>query len=145
MLVSSSKSISNPLPIKVNPTVFAKRRKSFIEELRDNSVVIFPNKSSSLRTHDTEYKFKPDSDFYYLTGFSEPDSICVLKKEKGGFRFILFVKPRDKEKEIWVGKSSGIQGAKSIYKADEAYPLSEFDNKLKDFISDSDFIYIPFG
>lgn len=147
MLVNPSTGISNPLlsKAKFDFIIFAKRRKKFIEELRDNSVVIIPNKSFSLRTHDTEYKFKPDSDFYYLTGFKEPDSICVLKKEKSGFRFILFVKPRNKEKEIWVGKSSGIQGAKSIFKADEAYPLFEFDKKLTDFISNSNFVYIPFG
>ena len=83
-IVSASR--TSPSGVKFDPEVFAIRRKRFAEQLRDNSLVILPNKSHSMRTYDTEFKFKPDSDFYYLTGFKEPGSICVLKKEKNDFR-----------------------------------------------------------
>ena len=147
MLVSSATSAGKlHLPqVQFKPEVYALRRKKFVQQLKDNSLVILPNKSHAMRTYDTEFKFKPDSDFYYLTGFSEPNSICVIKKEKNKSHFILFVQPRDKEKEIWVGKSAGLEGAKSVYRADEAYPLSEFDNKLFDLVKGADSVYIPFG
>lgn len=126
-------------------STFLRRRKEFIKHLEENSLVIIPNKPISIRSNDVEYKFKPDSDFYYLTGFEEPNSICVLKKEKRSFSFILFVEPKDKEKEIWTGKRAGTSGAKSIYKADEAFLISEFNNELKKIAQGVEHIYYPLG
>lgn len=125
---------------------YNKRRKSFIGQLLENSLVIIPNNSLSIYSNDVEYKFKPYSDFYYLTGFDEPNSVCLLKKEsKTSFTYILFVEPRDKEKEIWTGKRTGIQGAKSVYKANLAFLISEFDEKIKKLILDIEHIYLPLG
>lgn len=124
---------------------FIKRRKKFIEQLPENSIVIIPNKSSSIYSNDVEYKFKPDSDFYYLTGFDEPDSICLIKKEKRESSYILFVEGFDKEKEIWVGKKTSIREAKSFYQADEAYLRTQFDDLLKKLVQGVEHIYFPFG
>lgn len=124
---------------------FEGRRNRFLSQIRDNSLVIIPNQKISIRSLDTEYKFRTDSDFYYLTGIDEPDVICVFKKENGHSSYILFLKPRNKADEIWVGKSIGLEGAKSIYKADEAYPLSDFDKELGKLIKGVDYVYIPFG
>ena len=124
---------------------YKQRRKEFVSKLPENSVVIIPNKSVSIRSNDVEYSFKPDSDFYYLTGFDEPDSICVLKKDKRTYTYILFVKPRDKEKEIWVGKSAGLEGARKNYGADEAYPLSQYSEYIKKIVQGQEYIYFPLG
>lgn len=122
-----------------------KRRKTFLSQLPENCLAIFPNKPVSIRSNDMEYKFKPDTDFYYLTGFEEPNSICVLKKDKRSSTYILFVEPRDKEKEIWIGKRIGKEGAKSIFKADQAYLISEFTSELKKLLINSEHIFFPLG
>ena len=128
-----------------NHAIFEKRRKKLIGELPGNSIVIIPNKPLSIRSNDVEYRFRPDSNFYYLTGFEEPNAICVLKKEKRSFTYTLFVEPNEKEKEIWTGKRAGTKGAKQIYRADESYLFSEFENKLKYFLHDAEYVYFPLG
>ena len=128
-----------------NYSIFEKRRKKLISELPESSIVIIPNKPLSIRSNDVEYKFRPDSNFYYLTGFEEPNSICVLKKEKRSFTYILFVEPKDKEKEIWTGKRAGKEGAKQIYKAHESYLFLEFEGKLKHFLYNAEHVYFPIG
>ena len=122
-----------------------KRRTKFIQELPDYSLAIIPNKARELRSNDVEHKFKPNSDFYYLTGVEEPDSICIIKKEKRHAVYILFVEERNKEKEIWVGKTIGTEGAKKTYKAHVAYKRDEFLNKLNSFMKGVEYIYYPFG
>lgn len=142
---SQSSTFSKASRLVFDQNYFEARRNKFLSQIEDNSLVIIPNQKVSIRSLDTEYKFRVDSDFYYLTGIDEPDVICVFKKEKNNCSYILFVKPRDKDKEIWVGKSIGLEGAKSIYKAHEAYPLSDFDKELSKLIKGVEHIYIPFG
>ncbi len=125
--------------------VYLNRRTKLFEKLPPKSVVIIPNRNISIWSNDVENKFKPDSDFYYLTGFQEPNSICILKKEDGKNTFLLFLEPNDKEKEIWVGKRTGLDGAKSIYMADESYPINDFNNQFKKLLDGMEHIYIPFG
>ncbi len=130
---------------KFDPEIFKNRRQRLVEQIPDKSLVIIPNKKLSIRSNDTEYKFKPDSDFYYLTGIDEPNSSCVLRKEGQNLTYILFVEPRDEKQEIWTGKKIGLEGAKDIYGANESYKITEFDEQLAKFIADSGFIYFPFG
>lgn len=126
-------------------STYANRRREFVSSLPEHSLAVIANKELSIRSNDVEYRFKPDSDFYYLTGFEEPNSVCVLKKEKRGFVYILFVEAKDKDKEIWTGKRAGIQGAKTIYRADEAYLISEFNDRLKKIVQNTEHIYFPLG
>ncbi len=128
-----------------NHSIFENRRKILIRDLPKDSIIILPNKSLSIRSNDVEYRFRPDSNFYYLTGFEEPNSICILKKEKRNFTYTLFVEPKDKEKEIWTGKRAGKEGAKQIFKAHESYLFSEFESKLKYFLFDAEHVYFPIG
>lgn len=124
---------------------FIKRRRKFIDQLPENCIVILPNKLVSIYSNDVEYKFKPDSDFYYLTGFDEPNSICLIRKEKRKSSYILFLEGYDKEREIWLGKKFGIKEAKLFYKADEAYLIAQFDDILKKLVQGIEHIYFPFG
>ena len=128
-----------------NHSIYKNRRNKLIRNLHSNSLVIIPNKNLSIRSNDVEYKFKPDSSFYYLTGFDEPSSICVLKKEKKSYTYILFVEPQNKEKEIWVGKNAGLEGAKRKYKAQKSFAISDFDKQIKSLIQESEYIYYPIG
>ena len=133
------------MTIKKTQNIFELRRKKFLSQLPDNSIAIIPNKSCAIRSNDVEYKFKSETNFYYLTGFEEPDSVCLLIKEKKSCSYILFVEPRNPDKEIWTGKRIGVKGAKSIFRADEAYNVSEFHTYLEKFIQDKSSIYYALG
>ena len=116
----------------------------FMRRMDPNSVAIIPAARESVRSHDTHYRYRQNSDFFYLTGFEEPDAIAVVApaKEK---KFTLFVRPRDREREIWEGYRAGVDGAVSDYNADEAFPLSEFDEKLAEILDGPSALYYAFG
>lgn len=128
-----------------NKKIYQRRREDFAKELPDNSTVILPNKQNVIRSNDVEYKFKADCDFYYLTGFEEPNSVCVIKKDKKSFSYILFVEEENKQKEIWIGKISGTRGAKTHFGADQSYPYETFESKIKEIVKGSENIYYPIG
>src|SRR5947199_433913 len=116
----------------------------FMRRMDPNSVAIIPAARESVRSHDTHYRYRQNSDFFYLTGFEEPDAIAVVApaKEK---KFTLFVRPRDREREIWEGYRAGVDGAVSDYSADQAFPLSEFDEKLAEILDGPSALYYAFG
>ncbi|HEX8354400.1 MAG TPA: Xaa-Pro aminopeptidase [Pyrinomonadaceae bacterium] len=116
----------------------------FMRRMEPESVAIIPAAREVTRSHDTEYRFRQDSDFYYLTGFREPDAIAVVApgREKP---LTLFVRPRDREKEIWNGRRAGVEGAKSSYGADEAFAVEEFDAKLVELLDGARSLYYRLG
>jgi Xaa-Pro aminopeptidase len=84
----------------------------------------------AVRSNDVEFVYRQDSDFYYLTGFAEPESVAVFAPGHKEGEFALFVRPRDKERETWTGRRAGIEGAVVDYGADKAYHISELDRVL---------------
>jgi len=116
----------------------------FMRRMDQKSVAIIPGAREATRSNDTQYRFRQDSDFYYLTGFEEPDSIAVVApgREK---KYTLFVRPRDPEQEIWVGRRAGVEGAKSEFGADESFPVAEFETKLQDILDGADKLYFRLG
>src|SRR5438552_5790190 len=116
----------------------------FRHRMAKNSVAIIPAARETVRSHDTNYRYRQNSDFFYLTGFEEPDAIAVIApaKEK---KLTLFVRPRDLEQEIWNGYRAGVEGAVADYSADEAFPISEFDEKLPEILDGPDVLYYAFG
>ena len=93
----------------------------FMRRMDQKSVAIIPAAREATRSNDTQYRFRQDSDFYYLTGFEEPESIAVVAPGRAQ-KYTLFVRPRDPEQEIWVGRRAGVEGAKSEFGADESFP-----------------------
>jgi Xaa-Pro aminopeptidase len=96
------------------------------------------------RSRDTEFPFRQDSDFWYLTGFDHPNAVAVLRTD-GGPAYTLFVEPRDREREIWTGFRPGMEGALQDYEADEAYPREELAKRLPDLIRGAKRIYHVLG
>jgi Xaa-Pro aminopeptidase len=108
------------------------------------SVAIIPGAHDTRRSNDTHYRFRQDSDFFYLTGFEEPDALAVIKPEADK-TYTLFVRPRDPEREIWDGRRAGVDGAVSDFGADEAFPIAEFGSKLADFLDGAEVLYYRLG
>ena len=116
----------------------------FMRRMAPKSVAIIPGAHDARRSNDTHYRFRQDSDFFYLTGFEEPDSLAVIKPE-GEKRYTLFVRPRDPEREIWDGRRAGVEGAKSEFGAEESFPIAEFESKLAEFLNGADVLYYRLG
>ncbi len=116
----------------------------FIRRMAPKSVAIIPGAHDTRRSNDTHYRFRQDSDFFYLIGFEEPDSIAVIRPETEP-KYTLFVRPRDPEREIWDGRRAGVEGAKSEFGAGEAFPIAEFEGKLSEYLDGADVLYYRLG
>jgi len=90
-------------------------------------------------------KYHPDSDILYLTGFTEPNAVCLLAPEHKEHKFVLFVRPKDKGQETWAGRRAGVEGAKEQFGADEAYPIDKLDENLPKYLNDVEKIYYRMG
>lgn len=125
---------------------FAKRRAHLLRAIGRDAIAILPTASAALRNRDVEYPYRPDSDFYYLTGFPEPDAVAVLLDQGSeGRRYILFCRDRDPAKEIWDGRRAGQAGARRRYGADEAYSIDKLEEILPKLIENRSVIYYPMG
>jgi Xaa-Pro aminopeptidase len=97
------------------------------------AIAIFRGSGMVSRSMDSEFPFRQDSDFWYLTGFDHPDAVAILRTD-GGPEFTLYVEPSDRALEIWTGYRPGLDGAVRDYAADEAYPSAEFQQRLPELI-----------
>jgi Xaa-Pro aminopeptidase len=116
-------------------TPFLERRRRFADSIGD-ALAIIPAARETPRNADTNYEFRQSSDFYFLTGFDEPDAVAVINPAHAKERFVLFVRPRDREMEIWNGRRAGVEGAIATYGADAAYTVDELDGKLREYALD---------
>ncbi len=114
---------------------FVERRRRFADAIGD-ALAIVPAAREIPRNADTSFEFRQDSDFYFLTGFDEPDAVLVINPAHAKERFVLFVRPRDREMEVWNGRRAGVEGAIATYGADAAYPVEELDAKLREYAVD---------
>jgi Xaa-Pro aminopeptidase len=110
----------------------------------ENAIAIVPAHPELIRNNDVHFKFRQDTNFHYLTGFDEPDAIAVFRNVGGKRELILFVRPKDLEKEIWTGYRCGVEGAVDRYGADRAFPVSEFDAQMPKLMQGADRVYYSF-
>ncbi len=123
--------------------IYAARRRDLLRRL-GGGVALFPTAPPRPRSNDTFFPFRPDTDFYYLTGFAEPDAVAVLRAGQSK-PFVLFVQPRDPAREIWDGRRAGPEGARRVYGADEAHSIDEFDAELPRLLENSERVFIAPG
>jgi Xaa-Pro aminopeptidase len=119
--------------------------KEFMKRIEPDAVAIIASAREATRSNDTLYRYRQDSDFYYLTGFEEPEAIAVITPAHKEHKYTLFVRPRDPEREIWDGRRAGVEGALAQYGADAAFPISEFNEKLGEYLNGATNLYYRIG
>jgi len=119
----------------------------FMRRIGPESVAILASAPETPRSNDTFYRYRQDSDFFYLTGFAEPEAIAVLSpsRENGRHKFTLFVRPRDPERAIWDGPRAGVEGAVEEFGADEAFPIDEFPTRVEELLTNAKSLYYKLG
>lgn len=123
---------------------YARRRKLVFDQLA-HGVLVLPTNREKNRSNDTDYRFRPSSDLLYLCGFAEPEAILVLAPHHPTEKVVLFVLPKDPEREIWDGFRHGPEGAVASFGADAAYPISEFDARITDYLAGTEALHYALG
>ncbi len=123
--------------------IYLQRRARIAAALGDG-VLLLHGGELRTRSNDTQFRFRPDSDFYYLTGLADPGAILVFRPGHEP-ETVLFLREHDPDSEVWTGKRVGPEGASDQYGADEAHPLSEFQTKLPDLIDGAHSVHVPLG
>ncbi|MDQ3130403.1 MAG: aminopeptidase P N-terminal domain-containing protein [Acidobacteriota bacterium] len=122
-----------------------KQLKDFIESIGKDAIAIIPAAHEVTKSYDTEFKFHQDPDFFYLTGFPEPDAIAVINPSNKKNPFMLFVRPRDPLMETWYGRREGVEGAEKNYGADKALPIEKFETELAKMLNGHEKLFYRFG
>ena len=128
-----------------NAEIFRKRREHFIRAIGEGAVAIIPSAPIAIRSNDVEFIYRQDNDFYYLTGFTEPESVAVFAPGHPDGEFVMFVLPRDKERETWTGRRAGVEGAMLDYGADKAYTIEEFERVVPRYLDKAERLHYPLG
>ncbi|MGB5325141.1 MAG: Xaa-Pro aminopeptidase [Pseudomonadales bacterium] len=124
---------------------YARRRRNLMAQMEPNSIAILPSASPVMRNRDTEYRFRQDSDFYYLTGFAEPGAVLVLVPGRRHGECVFFCRERDPERELWDGYREGPEGVVDNYGADDAFPIGDIDDILPGLLEGRDRVYYAMG
>jgi len=137
-----------PLTPTFEASVFKSRRDEVLRRMREGAagpaVAVFPGMPVATRNSDVEHAYRAHSDLYWLTGFEEPEAVAVLSTQ-GDKPFTLFVRPRDKEKEIWTGRRAGVEGAVKTFGADQAFEIDKLDVELPKLIGSARTLFYRLG
>ncbi len=130
----------------VLPTeVFAQRRRALMDRLGPGAAALFPAAPIAVRSNDVEFRYRQNNDFLYLTGFDEPEAVCLLLPGHPKEEFVLFVRPRDVERETWTGRRAGVEGAVASHGAEMAYTNDKLDEKISEYVGECDRLYYTLG
>jgi len=124
---------------------FVRRRRQLMRMVGKGGIVILPAVPEKTRNSDVLYHYRPDSDFYYLTGFAEPEAVAVLIPGRVQAEYVLFVRDRDPTRETWDGRRAGPDGATRDYGADDAFPISDIDDILPGLMENCSRVYYTMG
>ncbi len=124
---------------------FKKRRKQFMQRIGKGNIALIGSASVHTRNRDVDYPFRQDSDFYYLTGFNEPDALAVFIPGREQGEYILFCREFDEKKALWEGAHSGLAGATKHYAADDSFPIDDVDDILSGMLENKVKVFYPMG
>ena len=131
--------------MRISQQSFAERRQKLMAQMSAGSVAIIPSAREIARNRDVDYPFRQDSDFYYLTGFNEPDAVLVLVPGRTEGVVVMFCRDRDPEMEIWNGYRAGPEGVCNQYGADQAYAIDEIDQQMPKLLQGCIRLYYSIG
>ncbi|MEH6444969.1 MAG: Xaa-Pro aminopeptidase [Oceanospirillaceae bacterium] len=129
----------------ISQVEFSQRRRTLLQQLDDNSAVLIQSSPMVNRNSDVDYLFRQNSDFFYFTGFNEPDALLLLTKNGDIIQYHLFCQPRNQEMEIWFGYRSGEEGVLANYSADFAYSNETLAQKVPELLNGIDSLYYHWG
>jgi len=124
----------------VDESIYKRRRDRFQVTMQEG-VAVFANATLQTRSNDTEYPYRPDSDFYYLSGFEEDNSVLVLSKKAGDYKSVLFVQAKVPEMELWTGERLGVEAAKARFDVDEVYSVDALETQLQSLMAEQKRLY----
>lgn len=124
---------------------FARRRKSLMALMEPNSIAVLAAAPEQTRSRDTDFQYRQDSDFFYLSGFPEPEAVLLLIPGREHGEFVLFCRERDRDKEIWDGYRAGPEGACAQHGADDAFPIDDIDDILPGLLEGRERVYYSMG
>src|ERR1700739_528025 len=124
---------------------FARRRRQLMRLMGRDSIAILPAAPVRHRNNDVEYAYQQDSDFYYITGFGEPEAVAVLIPGREQAEYILCVRDRDPARETWDGRRAGPEGATRDYGAHDAFPIGDIDEILPGLLENRTKVYYTMG
>lgn len=127
------------------PDRFRNHRTALAARIGSNAVALIPAADETVRNDDVNHEFRQDSEFFYLTGFHEPEALAVIVPDHPEGEYHLFVRPRDRNLEIWNGYRVGVEGAKERFQADQAYTTAEIDSVLPRLLLGRDMLYYRGG
>jgi Xaa-Pro aminopeptidase len=131
--------------MSISKTEFARRRRNLLGLMEPNSIAIIPSAGEQVRSRDTGFPFRQDSDFYYLSGFDEPEAVLVLLPGRRHGQFVMFCRERDPEMEVWNGSRAGPEGACERHGADDAFPIGDIDEILPGLLEGRTRVYYSMG
>jgi Xaa-Pro aminopeptidase len=124
---------------------FTRRRRQLMKMMGKGAIAILPAVPEKSRNGDVSYHYRPDSDFFYLTGFAEPEAVAVLIPGRAHAEYVLFVRDRDPARETWDGRRAGPDGATREYGADDAFPIGDIDDILPGLMENCTRVYYTMG
>ncbi|HEX5418616.1 MAG TPA: aminopeptidase P N-terminal domain-containing protein, partial [Gammaproteobacteria bacterium] len=129
----------------MNAREFAKRRRHFLEAIGRGGIAVVPSAPLRVRSRDTTHPFRQDSDFFYLTGFPEPEAVAVFVPGRQQGEFLLFCRDRDPDRERWEGLRAGPANAVERYGADDAFPIADIDEILPGLLEQRERVVYAMG
>src|SRR5579872_6389989 len=141
----TSETAASPIPGRdAWRAIFAARRERFMRRMGGGVAILFAAPVRH-RNGDVDFDYRQSSDLWYLTGFPEPETILVLAPDRQEGRVVMFVRPKDKEKETWTGRRAGPDGVKADYGADQAFTLDKLDEELPKLLENVPKLHVRVG
>ena len=124
---------------------FEKRRRKLAKLIGKDGIAVIPTASTRVRSRDTDYPYRPDSDFYYFTGFSEPNAVMILAPGREDGSFILCLREKNPLTEIWDGHMEGLSGVKKNYEADQSFDIEDLETILSSLFLGRQKVFFTLG
>jgi Xaa-Pro aminopeptidase len=124
---------------------FKKRRKTLMQQIGNGNIALIASAFNQTRNRDVEFPFRQDSDFFYLSGFNEPDSLAVFIPGREQGEYILFCREFDEKKALWEGTHAGLEGATEYFEADDSFPIDDIDDILPGMLENKAKVFYPMG